>query len=69
MTVSLLVSSDGGSNFDLEATSLEGEVGEGIASGQGKRVRQLQLGLVTAGRHVTADRRPIGMGRVKRVRL
>ena len=32
MTVSLLVSSDGGSNFDLEATSLEGEVGEGIAS-------------------------------------
>ena len=36
---------------------------------QGKRIRQLQLGLVTAGRHVTADRRPIGMGRVKRVRL
>jgi hypothetical protein len=32
MTVSLLVSSDGGSSFDLEATSLEGEVGEGIAS-------------------------------------
>ena len=29
MTVSLQVSSDGGSNFDLEAKSLEGEVGEG----------------------------------------
>ena len=55
MTVSLLVSSDGGSNFDLEATSLEGEVGEGIASGQGKRVRQLQLGLVASGRYVAAD--------------
>ena len=38
MTVSLLVSSDGGSNFDLEATSLEGEVGKGIASGQGKKI-------------------------------
>ena len=38
MTVSLQVSSDGGSNFDLEATSLEGEVGEGIASGQGKEI-------------------------------
>ena len=38
MTVSLLVSSDGGSNFDLEAKSLEGEVGEGIANGQGKKI-------------------------------
>ena len=38
MTVSLQVSSDGGSNFDLEATSLEGEVGKGIASGQGKKI-------------------------------
>ena len=38
MTVSLQVSSDGGSNFDLEAKSLEGEVGEGIASGQGKKI-------------------------------
>ena len=38
MTVSLLVSSDGGSNFDLEATSLEGEIGEGIASGKGKKI-------------------------------
>ena len=38
MTVSLLVSSDGGSNFDLGAKSLEGEVGEGIASGQGKKI-------------------------------
>ena len=38
MTVSLLVSSDGGSNFDLEAASLEDGVGEGIASGQGKKI-------------------------------
>ena len=38
MTVSLQVSSDGGSNFDLETNSLTGEVGEGIASGQGKKI-------------------------------
>ena len=38
MTVSLQVSSDGGSNFDLVAKSLTGEVGEGIASGQGKKI-------------------------------
>ena len=38
MTVSLLVSPDGGSNFDLEATSLEGEVGDGIASGKGQKI-------------------------------
>jgi hypothetical protein len=38
MVVSLLVSSDGGSNFDLEATSLEGEVGDGIASGKGQKI-------------------------------
>ncbi|MAT78282.1 hypothetical protein CMK14_24470 [Candidatus Poribacteria bacterium] len=38
MTVSLQVSSDGGSNFDLEAKSLAGEVGEGIASGKGKKI-------------------------------
>ena len=36
---------------------------------QGQRIRQLQLGLVTAGRYVTAaTRRPIGIGRVKWVR-
>jgi len=38
MTVSLLVSSESGSNFDLEATSLEGEVGDGIASGKGQKI-------------------------------
>ena len=38
MTVSLQVSSDGGSNFDLETNSLTGEVGKGIASGQGKKI-------------------------------
>ena len=38
MTVSLQVSSDGGSNFDLETNSLTGEVGKSIASGQGKKI-------------------------------
>ena len=38
MTVSLQVSSDGGSSFDLVAKSLTGEVGAGIASGQGKKI-------------------------------
>ena len=38
MTVSLLTLSDGAANFDLEAESLEGEVGEGIASGQGNKI-------------------------------
>ena len=38
MTVSFQVSSDGGSAFDLEARSLTSEVGEGIASGQGKKI-------------------------------
>ena len=38
MTVSLQVSSDGGSNFDIEARSLTGQVGEGIASGQGQKI-------------------------------
>ena len=38
MTVSLQVSSDGGSNFDIEARSLTGQIGEGIASGQGQKI-------------------------------
>jgi formylglycine-generating enzyme required for sulfatase activity len=38
MTVSLQVSSDGGSKFDLVAKSFTGEVGEGITSGQGKKI-------------------------------
>ena len=38
MTVSLRVSSDGGSNFDLAVISVEGEIGERIASGKGKTI-------------------------------
>ena len=38
MTVSLQVSFDGGSNFDIEAKSLIGQVDEGIASDQGKKI-------------------------------
>ena len=36
MKVSLLASSDGGNSFDLQVISVEGEIGEGIASGKGK---------------------------------
>ena len=38
MTVSLQVSSDGGSNFDIEARTLTGDVGERIAGGKGKKI-------------------------------
>jgi len=38
MTVSLRVSSDGGSNFDLPVISAEGEIGGGISSGIGKTI-------------------------------
>jgi len=38
MTVSLQISSDGSSNFDIEARSLTGQIGDGIASGQGKKI-------------------------------
>jgi len=38
MTVSLQVSSDGGSSFDIEARTLTGDVGERIAGGKGKKI-------------------------------
>lgn len=38
MTVSLQVSSDGGSSFDIEAKMLTGDVGERITSGKGKKI-------------------------------
>ena len=38
MTVKLLASSDGGKNFDLPVKSVEGEIGEGIASGKGQTI-------------------------------
>jgi len=38
MEVELLASSDGGKNFDLQVKSVEGGIGEGIASGKGKTI-------------------------------